>query len=106
MGAPGDNRAARGRPRGTTGIGAPSMIIPRLVLLACAFAATPAYLSALDEAEARPLLSRPGFGPPPDEVAALLPLPREAAVAALLAGIRYEPCTPIPAWCETSLADN
>jgi uncharacterized protein (DUF1800 family) len=56
------------------------------------------FASALEVEDARHLLSRTGFGATPAEIAALLPLTREQAVDAIVAGTRTEPAVTPPAW--------
>ncbi len=67
------------------------------LLLAC--------LPALERGEACHLLARTGFGATPAAVEALLPLTREQAVDAVLAGVRTTPVLPPPAWCRDPFPD-
>ncbi len=76
------------------------------IALALAVLAPLSSLQALDQGEARHLLTRTGFGPTPDEIAELLPLTREQAVDAILAKNRTTNRLAPPEWCNVPLADN
>jgi uncharacterized protein (DUF1800 family) len=58
---------------------------------------------ALGEAAARQLLTRAGFAPNRDEVAAVAPLTQAQAVDRLLAAARRQPQTPAPEWIDDTL---
>ena len=79
---------------------------PRLFAIALPFLATTVVVAGTAAAvaapmgpeDARHLLARTGFGPTAAEVRAYALLPREDAVAQLLAGVRTTPVTPPPSW--------
>lgn len=58
---------------------------------------------ALGEAAARQLLTRTGFAPSQDEVAAFAPLTQAEAVERLLNSARRQPQTPAPEWIDEPL---
>ena len=62
-------------------------------------------LPALDQAEARHLLARTGFGATAEGVAALLPLSRAQAVEAVLFSARCSPILQPPEWCQTPVTE-
>jgi uncharacterized protein (DUF1800 family) len=85
---------------GGTGRG---VLQPALLLCALVAAVTawlPAPAAALDAAEARHLLARSGFAASPAEIDALAALPRQAAVAGILAAAHDRAFTPPPTWTE------
>lgn len=85
------------RSRRCDGAGSMIAIFAGAALFAASLLATqPA--AALSPDEARHLAGRTGFGPTAAEIQALLPLTREQAVDALLAGIRTTPTVAPPDW--------